>query len=68
METPHFLVYFDKEKHTAVAKNIAKIAEECYGPITKRLDHEPETKTHIIILDTDDCEDVWPWLEMAVVF
>jgi len=54
METPHFLVYFDKRKHTEVAKDVAGIAEKCYGPITKRLGHEPEAKTHIIILDTDD--------------
>ncbi|MCK4648610.1 PD40 domain-containing protein, partial [bacterium] len=48
------LVYFDKRKHTEVAKDVAKIAEKCYGPITKRLGHEPAAKTHIIILDTDD--------------
>lgn len=54
METPHFLIYFDKRKHTDIAKDVAKIAEGCYGPITKRLGHEPEAKTHIIILDTDD--------------
>ena len=54
MEAPHFLVYFDKKKHTDIAKDVTKIAEECYGPITKKLDHEPATKTHIIILDTDD--------------
>ncbi len=54
LETPHFLVYFDKRKHTEVAKDVARIAEECYGPITKRLGHEPGAKTHIIILDTDD--------------
>ncbi len=54
METPHFLVYFDKRKHTDVAKDVAKIAEECYSPVTKRLGHKPEAKTHIIIVDTDD--------------
>ncbi len=54
IEAPHFLVYFDKRKHTAVAKDVAEIAERCYGPITKRLGHEPEGKTHIIILDIDD--------------
>jgi hypothetical protein len=54
METPHFLVYFDKRKHTTIAKDVAQIAEECYGPITKRLGHLPVARTHIIILDTDD--------------
>ncbi len=54
LETPHFLIYFDKRKHTDIAQDVARIAEKCYGPITKRLGHEPEAKTHIIILDTDD--------------
>jgi hypothetical protein len=54
LESPHFLVYFDKRKHSEVARDVARIAEDCYGPITRRLGHKPAAKTHIIILDTSD--------------
>ena len=53
IETAHFLVHF----HNGAARSahdIAQIAEEVYGPITKLYQHEPDSKVSLIIHDNDD--------------
>ncbi|MCX6133457.1 MAG: biopolymer transporter Tol [Ignavibacteriales bacterium] len=53
IETPHFLTHF----HTGAertAREIAAIAEDVYGPITRLYQHEPDSKVSLVIRDHDD--------------
>ena len=53
LESEHFLVhYHNGTKRTAVAA--LEIAEFVYLPVTNLYDFYPDSKTHIIIRDTDD--------------
>jgi Tol biopolymer transport system component len=53
IETPHFLVHFHRgEERTA--REVAKIAESVYGPITEMYDHKPDQKVSFVIRDYDD--------------
>ena len=53
LESEHFLVhYHNGTKRTAVAA--LEIAEFVYLPVTTLYDFYPDSKTHIIIRDTDD--------------
>jgi hypothetical protein len=53
IETAHFAVHYHEGAGRS-AREIAAIAEEVYGPITKLYQHEPDSKVHLIIRDHDD--------------
>ncbi len=53
IETAHFSVHFHLGAERS-AREIAAIAEEVYGPITRLYQHEPDSKVHFIIRDHDD--------------
>jgi len=53
IETEHFFIHFHKETERS-AREAATVAEKVYGPITSLYQFEPDSKTHIIIKDTDD--------------
>jgi Tol biopolymer transport system component len=53
IETKHFLVHFHQGTERT-AREVAKIAESIYGPITKMYDHEPDQRVSLIIRDHDD--------------
>ena len=53
IETEHFLIhYHDETYRSAIEASI--VAERIYRPVTELYDFEPESKTDIIIKDTDD--------------
>ena len=52
-ETAHFKVHY----HTGTewtAREVAQIAEAVYGPVTSCYNYQPDSKTDLIIRDTDD--------------
>jgi Tol biopolymer transport system component len=53
IETKHFLVHFHQGTERT-GREVAKIAESIYGPVTKMYDHEPDQRVSIIIRDHDD--------------
>ena len=53
IETEHFLIHHHEETKRSAAE-AAAVAERIYAPITEFYAFEPESKTHIIIEDTDD--------------
>ncbi|MCF7803019.1 MAG: hypothetical protein K9N46_10965 [Candidatus Marinimicrobia bacterium] len=53
IETEHFYVHFYEETERS-ARVAAKIAEEVHGPVTDLYDVELDSKTHLILKDTDD--------------
>ncbi len=53
IETEHFYIHFHKETERS-ARESAIVAEQIYGPVTSLYQFEPDSKTHIIIKDTDD--------------
>jgi hypothetical protein len=53
LETPHFLTHFHAGAERT-AREIAAIAEEVYGPITRMYQHEPDSKVSLVIRDHDD--------------
>ena len=53
IETEHFLIHFHEETRRS-GQEAAAVAEKIYGPITKFYEFEPDSKTNIIIQDTDD--------------
>ena len=53
IETEHFYIHFHKETERS-AREASLVAENIYGPITSLYQFEPNSKTHIIIKDTDD--------------
>jgi hypothetical protein len=53
IETKHFLVHFH-EGTERTAREVAKIAESVYGPITTLYHHEPDQRVSMIIRDHDD--------------
>ena len=53
IETAHFAVHY----HTGAersAREIARIAESIYVPVTTMYQHEPDSKVHLVIRDHDD--------------
>ncbi len=52
-ETKHFIVHFHSETERS-AREAAVVAENYYDPITALYNFEPDSKTHLIIKDTDD--------------
>ncbi len=53
IETEHAKIMYHQDLEDE-AKQAAKAAEVCYGPITQNLDHEPPNKIPIFISDQDD--------------
>ena len=53
IETEHFSIHFHTETERS-AREAARVAEYVYSPITTLYQFEPNSKTHIIIKDTDD--------------
>ena len=53
IETEHFLIHYHDETYRS-AQETAAVSEKIYGPITTFYEFEPDSKTHIIIQDTDD--------------
>ncbi len=53
IETEHFEVHFH-EGTERTAREVARIAESVYEPITSLYDYEPDGKVHFIIRDHDD--------------
>ncbi|NQU67976.1 MAG: hypothetical protein HQ510_08550, partial [Candidatus Marinimicrobia bacterium] len=47
------MIHFHTESERS-AREAAVIAEKMYGPITTMYQFEPDSKTHLIIKDTDD--------------
>ena len=52
-ETEHFLVHFHNGAERT-GREVAKIAESVYGPVTSMYSHEPDQKVNIVIRDHDD--------------
>jgi Tol biopolymer transport system component len=52
ISTEHFDVHFH-EGEEWTGQEVAKIAEEMYGPITRLYDYEPK-RCHFVLLDTED--------------
>ncbi len=53
IETEHFLVHF----HTGserTAREVARVAERAYGPITELYQHKPDQRVSFVIRDYDD--------------
>ncbi|HEY4613097.1 MAG TPA: biopolymer transporter Tol, partial [Bacteroidota bacterium] len=53
IETEHFLVHF----HTGTertAQEVARVAEQIYGPVTELYQHKPNQKVSFVIKDHDD--------------
>ena len=53
IETKHFLVHFHQGTERT-AREVAKVAESVYGPITTMYGHEPDSRVNFIIADYDD--------------
>ncbi len=53
IETPHFLVHFHNGAERT-AHEVAKIAENIYGPVTGMYNYEPDQRVSLIIRDHDD--------------
>jgi Tol biopolymer transport system component len=53
IETPHFLVHYHRGAERT-AREIARIAEEVYEPITQLYQHEPDQKVNVVVRDHDD--------------
>ncbi|MBC8479145.1 MAG: biopolymer transporter Tol, partial [FCB group bacterium] len=53
IETDHFIVHYH-ETSERCAREAAAVAEKIYGPITSVYQFEPNSKTHLVIQDTDD--------------
>jgi hypothetical protein len=53
IETEHFLIHYHEETYRS-AHEAAVVSEKIYEPITAFYEFEPDSKTHIIIQDTDD--------------
>ncbi|MBO8130886.1 MAG: PD40 domain-containing protein [Candidatus Marinimicrobia bacterium] len=53
IETEHFLIHYHNGAEWT-ANRVAEIAEKIYIPVTQFYNYEPDSKTHIIIKDTDD--------------
>ena len=53
IETEHFLIHFHEETRRS-GQEAAAVAEKIYEPITSFYEFEPDSKTHLIIQDTDD--------------
>ena len=56
IETEHFLIHYHDETHRS-AQETAAISETIYGPITTFYEFKPDSKTHIIIQDTDEASN-----------
>ena len=52
-ETEHFIFHYHNETERS-CREAATVAENIYFPITQFYDFEPDSKTHIILKDTDD--------------
>jgi hypothetical protein len=53
LETPHFCIhYYDKIADTA--QKMTSIAEEIYDRLSVRLDHTPDLKTDVVLIDNTD--------------
>jgi Tol biopolymer transport system component len=53
IETKHFMVHFHNGAERT-GRDVARIAESIYAPITSMYDHEPDQKVSFIIRDHDD--------------
>jgi len=53
IETPHFFVHYH-EGAERTAREIARIAEQIYKPVTSLYLYEPNGKVHFIVRDHDD--------------
>ncbi len=53
LETEHFIIHFHQGTERS-AREAGIVAEKAYGPITTIYQYEPDSKTHLIIQDTDD--------------
>ena len=53
IETDHFIVHYHDDTRRS-AQEAAVVAERIYGPLTELYQYEPDSKTHLIIQDTDD--------------
>jgi hypothetical protein len=53
IETNHFFIHFHNESERS-AREASTVAEYIYPAITEMYQFEPDSKTHIIIKDTDD--------------
>jgi len=53
IETEHFLIHYHDATHRS-AQEAAAISDKIYKPVTSFYEFKPDSKTHIIIQDTDD--------------
>ncbi len=53
IETKHFFIHYHDETYRSACE-AAEVAEKIYTPVTSFYEYEPDTKTEIIIQDTDD--------------
>ena len=53
IETEHFFVHFHQGADRT-AREVARVAEHIYGPITTLYRHQPDSKVHIVVKDYED--------------
>src|SRR5262245_25034831 len=53
VESPHFVVHY-YEPNGDVGRRVAVVAERAHRTLAPALDHEPEEKCHIVLLDDTD--------------
>src|SRR5690349_24379699 len=53
VETAHFVVHY-YEPNGDVGRRVAVVAERAHRTLAPALDHEPEEKCHIVLLDDTD--------------
>jgi len=57
-DTDHFSVHF-AEEHRAQAQVVAGVAEQVHARITTWLQWRPESRTHLVLLDSADFSNGW---------
>ena len=58
LDTAHFSVHF-AETYRAQARLVAEVAESVYPRVTGWLHWEPESRTHVLVLDSADFSNGW---------
>jgi hypothetical protein len=56
LDTEHFSIHFS-DTHRAQAETVAGVAEAVYPKLTSWLNWQPESRTHLVLLDSADFSD-----------
>ena len=60
IETEHFLVHYH-EGAERTAREVARVAESVYEPVTRLYQHEPDQKVSFVVKDHDDYSNGAAW-------